>query len=124
MGLITAQGKMLLFRTKIVVKESCILELTHLKKEENQFCPLSDFLVRYFCDTFSCHYTTAKNLGLIQPKLGCFSCCLVSSAALHDPPPDFVTTSPIIHTITQVGTSDLLPSKHKPHNSRYMNTVA
>ena len=33
-------------------------------------------------------YITAKNLGLIQPKLGCFSCNLTHPAALHDPPGD------------------------------------
>ena len=33
-------------------------------------------------------YITAKNLELIQPKLGCFSCSLTYPAALHDPPRD------------------------------------
>jgi len=27
--------------------------------------------------------STAKNLGLIQPKIGCFSCSLVSSRGLY-----------------------------------------
>jgi len=51
MGWCTAQWKMLLFYAKTILKESCKLELAHLKKKKKK--NIGDFLIRYFAMLFS-----------------------------------------------------------------------
>ena len=60
-----------------------------------------------------CVCITAKNLGLIQPKLGCFSCSLASLHSLVWST-SWLTLlkSPFVHLVTQVWMPDILPSKH------------
>ena len=54
---------------------------------------------------------TAKRSRLIQPKLGCFSCSLVSSCGLAWSTSLLLSlASPFVYTVTQARMSDLLPS--------------
>ena len=67
--------------------------------------------------------TLQKNLGLIQPELGCFQLQFNSSCSLAWSTLWLMSLkSSFVYPVTQVWMLDLWPSKHNLHISRYIYT--